>query len=146
MPIRTDIREAIKTTFAEYASPYFTSYPTINTKDYDIAGLSDPDYYPVVNVLTTHETYMAQDSIGKDTKDMLAIIDIIPWADEVNGHAECDKLFEEIPQVIYSNPQWGGKAVDTTIKDVKILSLGTDAPALKIRAKLIIRYRQARPL
>lgn len=144
-PIRTKIREAIEATFTDYASPYFTSYPTVNIKDYDIAGLDEPEYYPVVNILTSEESYVAT-SIGKSTKDMATFIDVIPWADEISAMEECDKLIEELPNVIFSNPQWSGLAVDTVIEKATLLRLGTDVPSLKVRLKLIIRYRQPRPL
>ena len=143
---RTQIREELKTIFEDFISPYFTSYPTVNIKDYDIAGLDQPDYYPIVNIVTLDEDPTGSSPIGKEDKAMNVIIDVIPWADEVNGMEECDKVFSEIPSIIYSNPQWSSIAIDTQIGNRNILRLGTDCPTLKVRFELIITYREARPL
>ena len=142
---RYEIRKELKTLISNYVSGYFGSYPTVNIKNYDIAGTNEPEYYPIVNIVTTNETFPPS-PIGKSDRDMNCIIDVIPWADEVNGMQECDKIFQEFPNVIFSNPQWSNYAIDTIIEDATLLRLGTDCPTLKVRFQLIIKYREARPL
>lgn len=142
---RTEIRNDLKAYVKAFVSPSFTSYPTVNVKDYDIAGLDKPSYYPVVNILLGPETF-ASSPIGKSDRDMTVIIDVIPWCDEVNADVECDKVYQEFPSLLYKNPRWSSYAMDTIITSAKPLRLGTDCPSMKIRFELTIKYRESRQL
>lgn len=147
-PLRHTIKQELADLISNYTgSTYFAdNYPTVNIQDFDIAGLSEPEYFPIVNIVSTMDEYPETDSIGVSDRNMSVIIDVIPFADEVNGFLETDKVLEEFPDVIYSDPRWSNNAIDTTILDGTILRLGTDIPTLKVRFTLNIKYRRPRPI
>lgn len=142
---RTEIRKELKELVTSYASPFFGSYPTVNIKNYDIAGLNKAEYYPIVNIITMDEEYVAS-PIGKSDREMKVYIDVIPWSSEEDEMEEVDKVFQEFPNLLFSNPQWSQNAIDTMIEKAYPLRLGTDLPTLKVRIELIIKYRESRPL
>ena len=150
MPTRTDIRDRLKEIIEDYTSGYFGSYPIVQLKDYDIAGLTKPANYPVVQILAHGEAY-PESSIATSDREMRVFIDVLPWCNNANEQEECDKIFEEFPQIIFADPQLRGLAgnavaIDARFEDATLRSMGTDVPSMKVRFSLIIVYRNQRPV
>ena len=151
MSKRTEIRTRLVEMVKAFVSPGFGSYPTVNIKDFDIAGLYTADSYPMVNLLTMGEDFI-ESNIGQSERNMQVTIDVIPWADEDTVQVECDKIYKEFPDIIYNNPQLknlagtDAKAVDSMFLTAQPLRMRQDCPAMKIRFILEIRYRESRPL
>lgn len=147
VPLRTEIRDEIANVIENYTgSIYFAdNYPTVNIKDFDIAGQDLPEYFPIVNIISTRDLYN-ESPISKSDRTMEVIIDVIPWCDDENCFDESDKVLDEFPDVIYANPQWNKKAIDTEIVSGEKFRLGLEVPAMKVRFTLNLKYRRPRPL